>query len=119
LAPFLGIKRNGLNKNFRDYGFDIVPADDPMAELRAALSSPSALDSGWSKRVFRGNAFNANTSEEQVMAIADAILANRRKVNSDQTLSPSESDWILQETYTSDRERTNEIMTDDDFLQIG
>jgi hypothetical protein len=53
LAPFLGVRRNGLNKIFRDYGFDVVPIRDPMAEVRAALSLETPRDAGWSKRVFR------------------------------------------------------------------
>jgi hypothetical protein len=65
LASFLGVRRNGLNKIFRHYGFDLVPVRDPMAEVRAARSLETPRDAGWSQRVFRGNMFNATMSEEE------------------------------------------------------
>jgi hypothetical protein len=81
LAPFLGVKRNGLNKIFRDYGFNFVREGEPMAEMRTVLWPGGLHERGWSKRVPRGMEFHASMTEGEVLAIAHEMLAYRRIAN--------------------------------------
>jgi hypothetical protein len=100
----LGIRRNGLNKIFRDYGFDLVPARDPMANLRAILWPGSPPDAAWSKRVFCGTGFSVNMTEQQALFIGQEMRAHRRAVIAEQAVDPSAPAWIAEDPSIIDME---------------
>jgi hypothetical protein len=84
LAPFLGIKRNALNKIFRKYGFALVPASAPLKDQRRILNRvwPGCPpDAAWSTRVFYSPWFSPNMSEQEALLIAQEMRANRRIPN--------------------------------------
>jgi hypothetical protein len=115
LAPFLGVRRNGLNKIFRDYGFELVRAGDVMAEVRDALPEKSPHNTGWTKRVFRGETFNATMAEEEASLIAQEVRANRRIMNRQLTRPVPTSLWMVQDMSPS--EMDEELLNDFDILE--
>jgi hypothetical protein len=86
-----------------------------MAEVRAARSLETPRDAGLSKRVFRGNMFNATMLEEEALRIAQEMPANRRRMNHQQTVSLPVSVWMIQEISETEMD-LEDLLNDFDFL---
>jgi hypothetical protein len=107
-SRFLELSASGINRNFREHGFELDVKANVLLEMERCVpgSSRKTEVRWWSKRVYTAGLFHPGTTEPEAHQVAELASTRRNSAGSHTKGSRTET-WalssILSETPNSER----------------